>query len=408
MERKIVMIVIVLAFLCQGALAQRNTVSGTVIDASDGRKIVGASISAEGMGVKVVTNADGYFTLKTDSMPDFIVVSHLGYRSQHVSLNRTGSRSLTIHMQPITIQLNEVLVTSNDPRELVMAAIQKIPHNYSRQPELHQCFYRETAMKRQHYICVAEGVVNMYKTGYGRILGRDRVAIHKGRRLLSPRKSDTLSVKVLGGPVGPVQLDVVKNLDLLLNADELALYDMKLELPEIIADRRQYVVNISPSGIADWPLYYGKLYIDEETLAFTRVDLTLDMRDRDKATRMMLVKKPQGVRFRPKELSLLVDYRRGDDGLMRISYVRTTFRFNCDWRRRLLATAFTATCEMVVTNSTSGPDVQPIRGRESFDQHDAFFDKVEFFRDSTFWQRYNIIEPTESLDRAIERILKKY
>ena len=100
------MIVIVLAFLCQGALAQRNTVSGTVIDASDGRKIVGASISAEGMGVKVVTNADGYFTLKTDSMPDFIVVSHLGYRSQHVSLNRTGSRSLTIHMQPITHIVN--------------------------------------------------------------------------------------------------------------------------------------------------------------------------------------------------------------------------------------------------------------------------------------------------------------
>ena len=52
--------------------------------------------------------------------------------------------------------------------------------------------------------------------------------------------------------------------------------------------------------------------------------------------------------------------------------------------------------------------VQPIRGRDSFDQRDAFFDKVEYFRDPDFWQDYNIIEPTETLDKAIERIVRKY
>jgi hypothetical protein len=50
---------------------------------------------------------------------------------------------------------------------------------------------------------------------------------------------------------------------------------------------------------------------------------------------------------------------------------------------------------------------QPISGRESFDQHDAFYDKVEYFRDPAFWEDYNIIEPTVSLDRAIDRLLKK-
>jgi hypothetical protein len=156
-----------------------------------------------------------------------------------------------------------------------------------------------------------------------------------------------------------------------------------------------------------YALYFGKLYIDKETLAFTRADLTLDMSDRQKATDMMLVRKPLGVRFRPKELSLLVDYRRGDDGVTRISYIRTTFRFNCDWKRRLFATAFTACCEMAVT-STTNSDVQPIRGRDSFDQRDAFFDRVDYFRDPAFWQDYNIIEPTESLDKAVHRLLKKY
>ena len=131
------------------------------------------------------------------------------------------------------------------------------------------------------------------------------------------------------------------------------------------------------------------------------------MSDREKATAMMLISKPIGVRFKPKELSLLLDYRQGADGLTRLSYIRTTFRFNCDWKRRLLATSFAAFCEMVVTNTTNR-DVQPIQGRESFDQRDAFFDKVDYFRDPAFWQDYNIIEPTESLDKAVLRLLKKY
>jgi hypothetical protein len=233
------------------------------------------------------------------------------------------------------------------------------------------------------------------------------VAIYKGRRLLSPKVSDTLGVKVLGGPVSPIQLDIVKKTDFLLNSEDLDHYNLKMEAPTTIGDRRQYVVNITPRVQLPYALYYGKLYIDEESLAFTRAELELDMSDRQKATEVMLVRKPLGVRFRPKEMSLLVDYRQDADGLTRISYIRTMFRFNCDWKRRLFATAFTACCEMVVTNTTN-QDVQPIRGRESFDQRDAFFDKVDYFRDPDFWRDYNIIEPTESLDKAIHRLLKRY
>ncbi len=408
MKRRIFVLSFLLTLMCLSIGAQeRMTVSGTVVSGATGQVVKGANVS--GGGQTVVTNDDGFFLLKSDNTLTSIIVSHVGYRSQNVKVDGRGNTvdGLRIRLQPTTVQLQEVLVQAySDPRELVDAAIRKIPKNYSRQPELYHCFYRETAMKRQHYIMVAEGVVDMYKTGYGHGSGRDRVAIRKGRRLLSPNQRDTLSVKVTGGPVTPVQLDVVKNLDLLLNEEELRKYAMKMEQPTTIGDRLQYVVSISPQVVEEYALYYGLLYIDQETLAFTRVELNLDVSDRDKATRMMLVRKPAGVRFRPKELSLLVDYHQEGD-LTRISYVRTTFRFNCDWRRRLFATAFTACCEMVVTSRHDGDTVEPIRGRESFDQRDAFFDKVDYFRDPTFWQDYNIIEPTESLDRAIDRLLKK-
>lgn len=388
-----------------GAMAQKTTVSGSVVDSATGRAIEGANVTAEGLSV--VTNGDGYFVLKSDAKIETIAVSHVGYRLKRVSVDGLSAENQKIRLEPTAIQLREVLVVADHPRELVNAAIRKIPQNYSPVPELYRCFYRETAMKRQHYICVAEGVVDMYKTSYQKGNGRDGVAISKGRRLLSPKRSDTLSVKVLGGPVAPVQLDVVKNTDFLLNSEELDHYELKMEVPTSIGDRSQYVISLTPRVKLPYALHFGKLYIDRETLAFTRVELTLDMSDRQKATDVMLIKKPLGVRFKPKEMSLLVDYRQGADGLSRISYIRTTLRFNCDWKRKLFSTSFATFCELAVISSTNR-DVQPIRGRETFDQRDAFFDKVDYFRDPDFWQDYNIIEPTESLDKAVQRLLKKY
>ncbi len=382
--------------------AQKVVVTGTVVDRSTGEPVMGANVT--GGGVTVITNDDGYFVLKSDTALSSVAVSHIGFLTSRVAV---GTNALDVRLRPTAVQLKEIIVMADDPRELVLQAVRKIRQNYSNKPEMYHCFYRETAMKRRHYVSVAEGIVDMYKTGYGRTSYRDRVAILKGRRLLSPRHGDTLSVKVMGGPVTPVSLDIVKNTDLLLNEQELNHYDMKLELPTTIGERRQYVVSLTPRHDMPYPLYYGELYIDQETLAFTHASLSLDMSDRHKATDVMLVKKPSGVRFRPKELSLQVDYRQQADGTTRISYVRTTFRFNCDWRRRLFATSFTAFCEMAVT-SHSSEQVQPIRGRNSFDQRDAFFDRVDAFRDPLFWQDYNIIEPSESLDKAVNHLLKKY
>ena len=385
--------------------AQQTTVNGTVVDTETRKPVAGASVTAGRLSV--VTNEDGFFILKSDQTVEAIVVSHLGYRSQRISIDGQQGNPLSISLKPATVQLTEVLVTAYNARELVLKAISRIPKNYSKKEEMQRCFYREKVMKRQNYISVAEGVLDMYKTGYQYGSEHDRTAIRKGRRLLSPKLSDTLTVKVMGGPATALSLDVVKNPSFLLNDEELNLYELKMETPATIADRRQYVVSIAPRATVPYALYFGRLYIDQETLAFTRAELELDMSDREKATSGMLVKKPRGLRFKPKELSCIVDYRTGEDGLTRISYMRNTFRFNCDWKRRLFATSFSVFCEMAVTD-TSDHDVRPIRGRDSFDQRDAFFDKVDYFRDPAFWQDYNIIEPTESLDNAINKLLKKY
>ncbi len=385
--------------------AQKVMISGIVKNAETGNRVTQASVSVPKTSVSVVTNDDGFFTLKVDKVPDAIDVSHLGYKTKKVKLG-ANHENLAIALQPISIDLTELVVWTENPRDLVNIAISKIPDNYSKVPQLYNCFYRETAMKRNHFVYVAEGVVDMYKTAYNKTNVRDRVAIIKGRRLLSPKQSDTLTVKVMGGPVQPIQLDVVKNLDFLLNPEDLANYAFSLLPMATIDDRLQYVVQIAPATVLPYALFYGKLYIDRETLAFTRVELELDMEDKAKATRFMLVRKPNGVRFKPKEMSCYIDYKY-EDGLTTISYIRNTFRFNCDWKRKFFSTSFTAFCEMVVTDRDED-NPKPISGRISFDSKDAFYDKVDYFRDPEFWEDYNIIEPSESLDKAINKLVKKH
>jgi hypothetical protein len=246
----------------------------------------------------------------------------------------------------------------------------------------------------------------VYKSGYHRSDWRDGVAILKGRRLLSQRKGDTLSVKLQGGPVLPVILDMVKERDLLLNTKELDNYSFSFRVPEKTDNQVQYVVEVTPKLVMPYPLFKGLLYIDRETLAFTKIDLEVDMSEPGKVTDMILRKKPFSLRFAPRQLSVSIDYKT-DGGVTRINYIKNVIRFRCDWKRKLFKSNFIIVSEMVVTDRKEGEGIKPIKIRDTFNRRDNFYDKVVFFRDPAFWGNENIIEPTEDLLKGIEKIKQK-
>ena len=108
---------------------------------------------------------------------------------------------------------------------------------------------------------------------------------------MSQKASDTLGLRMQGGPTEVIFLDVVKNRGLILDKDELTHYQLKMGDPVSIDDRMQLVVNATPNDdMLPYALYHATFYIDVETLAFTRAELSLDMSDKVKATRLMLVK----------------------------------------------------------------------------------------------------------------------
>lgn len=389
------------------AIAQNDgvwTLSGKVTDAKTRKPMAHVSVTDRSVGT--VTNEAGEFTLKLQKAPKTVTFSCLGYKTQRLDASAMGGVRVEVRLEPSSVMLDEIVVRGADAKELVLRAMEKIYDNYPDEPNLLRGFYRETVEKRSHFTSISEGVVDVYKTGYDKDDWRDGVAILKGRRLLSQRPSDTLSVKLQGGPVMPIMLDVVKQRDILLNEEELNNYTFRYVTMSKADDRNQYVVEIAPLYVLPYALYRGRLYIDQETLAFTRIDLSLDMSDPGKVTQMILKKKPLGLRFTPHELSIYIDYKT-DNGVTRINYIRNVIRFRCDWKRKLFKSNYTVTSEMVVTDRQEGKELKPIKSRDTFNRKDNFYDKVVYFNDPDFWGNENIIEPTEDLLKGIEKIKRR-
>ena len=404
-------LILVMTLLCSlYTMAQEGvwTFSGKVVDAKTRKALSHVSVTDRNVGT--VTNEEGEFTLKLKSEPAAVVFSCLGYRTRRLTAaecKALEAEGKAVQMQASSVVLSEIVVKGIDkPRQLVEEAIDKIDVNYPQAPNLLRGFYRETTQKRSRFISVAEGVVDVYKSPYYKSDWRDGVAIFKGRRLLSQRKSDTLAVKLQGGPVLPVHLDVVKNREILLNIEELNNYHFTYKGVKQTGDQMAYVIEISPAVVLEYPLYNGRLYIDRETLAFTKIELELDMSNEEKATQSILRKKPLGLRFTPHEMSISIDYKT-DNGVTRLNYIRNVIRFRCDWKRKLFKSNFTVISEMVVTDRTEGEQVTPIKVHDTFNRRDNFYDKVIFFNDPNFWGNENIIEPTEDLLDGIEKIKQK-
>jgi len=402
---------LILLYLLTGAAAfgqndtLRFSVRGVVRDAESGRPLPAVGVSIPGSQIAVITNADGTFVIKSPEQPKQLAFSLLGYRNLRQSVPDSPSKVMSVRMNRSSFTLDAATVVTGDPRAIMLMAIQKINDNAPENPELFDCFFRETVQKRQRYIYVSEAVTRVYKSPVKDLFIPDRAAVVKSRLLTSPRASDTLGVKVQGGPTMPVDLDLVKMRRLVIDSQELQDYRLEMMLPEMIDDRMQFVIKVSPAAQGDFALHNGFVYIDRETLAFTRIDLSLDMSDPRKATRAMLVREPRGLHFRPKEMSLLLNYTT-DGGKTRLSYLRTRFRFNCDWRKKLIATDYTAVAEMVVTNRHEGGRELQIPREEAFKSSESLADKTSFYIDPDFWADYNIIEPSVSLEHAIGRLKK--
>lgn len=385
-----------------------HSINGIVRDSRTRRPIPFASVFVPGTTIGTVTNLNGIFTLKVQKELEVseFSISHLGYHRSLFNIQENTGVGKVFFLDPHTVSLPEVVVRPENPENLVRMAIRNIPNNFPNEPQRLIGFYREAIKERRDYVTIAEAVVEIDQTAYGPQAGRDRTRILQARKSGDVKEMDTLIVKLQGGPHVAMLLDLVKNPNVILEYEMLENYRFELVDHVNIEGNPNYVIEFSPNAILPFALYYGRIYIDMNNLGITMVEFRLDLSDREKAADNFVVRRPPRLRFTPTRTNYLVTYKM-IDGRFNLNYVRVEVEFFADWRRRLFRTGYTLMSEMAITERLPAGDAR-MAIRDTFRPTNILADLVPVYFDEAFWGAYNVIEPEESIDLAIQRFNRRF
>ncbi len=381
--------------------------SGRVLEKDTKKPVVFANVQIVGTNIGTVTNSDGDFIIKvpTNGNNKQLVVNHLGFKKSLVEVKDLSQKRNIIYLEIASIPIREITIRTDDPLDLLYAAMRQRSVNYSMDPVMLTSFYRETIQQNRNYVAVAEAIIDIYKAPYLSPAENDRSKIFKGRKSQDVKKMDTIYFKLQGGPYSALMLDVVKNPGEILSYEFFEFYNYELEGITYIQDRMAYVINFKQKRNVTVPLYKGKIYLDADNLAFTGLDFQLSYDDPAEAAQLLVRKKPSNMKIDVEEANYLTKYRE-TDGIWYLSYVRSEVVFTCKWDKKLFKSTYTAMTEMAVTDIDK-ENLNRFKLKESSRFSDVLTEQVTQFEDPDYWGEYNIIKPDENIEAAIERLNKR-
>lgn len=414
--KKIVLSVFVMLLMCMTAWGQNAgfiTLYGHVSDVETSESLDYASVNLSGTSVNIVSNSDGFFSLKIPvgtSVNTDVLVSFLGYRTGTVKVSDfdgyTSDKPLEIRLTPTSILLDPVTVRSNDPVDLVKSALYKIKDNYPTDNVGMTAFYREMIRKgTTKYLALNEAVIDIDKSSYTGFAS-DKVAIYKGRGSVNYDSSDTIFVKFQGGITTALQLDQARYPFAGVTPDEVFEdYDFFMSGVESYDGYTFYKVGFRPSGKAEIILFKGYIFIEVENLAIGRIEMEMDLTGREEeAAGIFIRKSPQNLRSYANSAKYVISYK-CFDGKWYYDYCRADLSFTTRRRNSLFRNTFNVTEEMAVTDHKETAIAIEKANRIKF--KDVLSDKVADFADDNFWEDYNIIEPDQSIDAIVRKIVRQ-
>ena len=410
---KVLILFLVLVLPGQAARAQQTSgdfrqFQGQVLDSESREPLVFATLILEDQNISTITNSEGEFLLKVPAnlQSGSVQVSFLGYTSRSVPLSQFREEGNEIYLTSSATPIPEVdVVVPRDPRKLVEETLQNRKERYMQDPLRMTAFYRETIKKRRRNVSLSEAVVTIFKAPYSS-LRRDVVELFKARKSTDYSKLDTVALKLQGGPFNALFVDIMKYTDFIFSPEDLKAYDFYFERSTRINDRLIFVVGFRQKPEIAEPLFTGRLFIDGERKVLTSAIYSLNITNRDLASRMFVRKKPANAYVYPTEVAYRVDYRE-KDGRWYYGYSNAIMEFKVDWDKKLFNSVYSLTCEMAITDWERNPEGKVPRGRDRVRSSIILSDAADGFSDPDFWGAYNIIEPDKSIESAIRKIQRQ-
>lgn len=378
---------------------------GKIVDRSNRDGLAFAHLSVEGTNISTVSNAEGEFLIKIpeEFKDKKLIISYIGYKNAEIPFYQLNTENIRIALEPLVIELPEINIISRDANELIKSVFEKRTVNYPNQKIFMTAFYRESIKKNRSYVSLAEAIVDILKQPYTSYLS-DEAQFYKSRKSTDYKKLDTLVFKLMGGPYNSLYLDVMKYPEYLFMDDMMTNYEFTFDHVTYIDHQMIYIVDFKQQPYIKEPLYYGKLYIDAETLALQSAIFNLNLDDKERAAFLFIRKKPFNARVFATKASYRIDYiKRGEKWYY--NYSRIELNFKIDWKKRLFNSNYYSIIEMAITDWEPFTEEKKIKDKI---KHTVILtDEALGFSDPAFWGEYNVIEPEQPIETAIKKIQKQ-
>ena len=395
-----------LLLLTTFSFAQKR-ISGQVLHTYTKEPIEGALVELEGTSVvRIVTNSEGGFTipLSTQGNKFQLRIGGIGFNQTSYNYSQKDVlEDLIYYIEPREIKLKEVNVEGyRDPQQLIERMLSRRKENEDKISKQAIGFFRERIQKRGKNLSLAEAVISIVKRSNTSDLN-DLVFLNQLRKANNYRSIDSVAVKLQGGPFNILYTDIAKYPEIVFDQNNLEFY--KYTYLGTLNYNEQEVLQVAfePRSSSKSPSFSGILYLNKASFDLVRADLDLDVSNRDRASRIFVKKKPEGMDIWPTQMRYQIDYAPKDNRWL-LQYGKIALEFRVNWKSRLFRRTYQIEAEMAITDWLEDRSKNLIEDKARLKPNKVLIESIEGFYDPLFWETYTIIEPDSEIDKIIAKI----
>ncbi|MEM9681371.1 MAG: carboxypeptidase-like regulatory domain-containing protein [Bacteroidota bacterium] len=409
MNRKLKLI-FVLCLVGRLAISQ-TLISGKVVDKNTSEPVPFAHIFIVGTSIGSISDLYGHFSLKVPDqhLAKEFQVSCLGFEPTSF-LMQNQSEPIIIRLEEDIIRLEEVVVKPKSAVNLLKDAFAKIYDNYDTTDLIHSGYYEMISKVDTTLVRKIEAMIDIYKPKLDTQKEYKRLpsdSIYISEMYAQSGKGIDYKLKAMvdweNTPYLLGNRDFVREFTYVKNSEESMLdrYNFRVENMILLQDRETYVISVTPKKGKRKTYWNGKIFLDEETLAFSKIDVT--------STPKMFKKLKTGLGYKLQSKVNNVKYDSGawkesvnyifSDGKWHFSSVNSSKQFLISSKKRnMIKVPVTATVQyktLNVTESKYSYDSTAYLPKRS----EGYWNVEQFMEskyDSTFWNEFDAVEVMDS------------
>ena len=387
-----------------------TVVRGIILNASTAEPVHYATVQVLKNGINTISNEEGRFIFKipAGNNEDSVFITHVGYKPAVIVVRRQDTGFRVIKMQQEAAELQEAVVRTVNPMNIIKKAIEKIPENYPVDPYLMHGFYRVSGKKENRIIHLSEAVFDLYMDKYP--LKNNQLKLIKSRYDLDYTAFNGRKWLKIGFKPGQVtELDIVRHAGEfgLLSKEGLDQHSFTYKGVANYNGRKAYEISFDQKDGIKKSLNSGKMFIDAENFAFLEFDLRLSpkgIKYWDPGFKKKLEFRITGIKYRVLQGESIITYKKYGG-----KYYFNQIRAKQVWhfqgvKDHLEINPYRGATNVVITGIDTA-DVKPFDPNElarggRFIEGDPAEDSIG----DGFWERYNLIQADFNADSVIRLI----